>query len=122
MPSPYDRQFFQQQAQGSYRSAQIVLPLVFERLHPATVVDVGCGLGPWLKVAAELGASRVLGVDGDYVDRSMLMVAPSQFVPRDLTCPLNINERFDLAMSLEVAEHLPPPAAVTYVESLTQLS
>jgi hypothetical protein len=39
----------------------------------------------------------------------------------DLTQPLALNRRFDLVVSLEVAEHLPPEAAEVFVQSLTGL-
>jgi hypothetical protein len=40
----------------------------------------------------------------------------------DLNKPITVDERFDLAMSLEVAEHLEPASAVTFVNSLVGLS
>ena len=118
----YGREFFEQQAGGSYRSAQLVLPLVFEQFNPRSVVDVGCGLGSWLKAAAELGAERVLGIDGDYVDRSQLMIEQTAFLAHDLAKPLQVPDRFDLALSLEVAEHLPIDAAGNHLDMLAQLS
>ena len=41
--------------------------------------------------------------------------------PLNLQNPFQINRRFDLVMTLEVAEHLPDTAAANFVESLTQL-
>src|SRR5690606_34222821 len=37
----------------------------------------------------------------------------------DLTKKLELNKKYDMAISLEVAEHLPESAADTFVESLT---
>jgi hypothetical protein len=42
-------------------------------------------------------------------------------MPFDLTRPLRLERQFDLVVSLEVAEHLPPECAATFVESLTRL-
>ena len=61
-----------------------------------------------------------MGVDGDYVDRSALVMSSDKFLPFDLTQPLSLGRRFDIVSSLEVAEHLPPSAAETFVTSLTQ--
>jgi SAM-dependent methyltransferase len=91
-----------------------------ELLEPASVVDLGCGLGTWLSVFAELGVEDVLGIDGEYVDRSALAIPADRFLARDLTRPLELPRTFDLAVSLEVAEHLPPDAAQTLVDSLTR--
>ena len=40
----------------------------------------------------------------------------------DLAQPLQIDRRFDLALSLEVAEHLPPECGSEFVQTLTDLS
>jgi SAM-dependent methyltransferase len=106
---------------GARRSAEVIVPLVL-RLWPArSVIDVGCGLGAWLAVFREHGVEDVLGVDGDYVDRAALAIPPGRFAAVDLEQPLALGRTFDLVASLEVAEHLPPGRAATFVESLTRL-
>jgi len=40
----------------------------------------------------------------------------------DLASPPPVNRRFDLALSVEVAEHLPEVAATSFVTSLTRLA
>ena len=45
---PYDKRFYQSQQDGSLRSAEIILPLVDDLIHPSNVLDVGCGVGTWL--------------------------------------------------------------------------
>jgi SAM-dependent methyltransferase len=100
----------------------VIVPLVYELVKPASVVDIGCGNGAWLAEFARLGATRVLGVDGDYVDRGSLRIDPSQFVATDLSEPWGVQDRFDLAICLEVAEHLPESAAPPFVAGLTALA
>ena len=48
------------------------------------------------------------------------MIAREKFLGTDLTQPINLNRRFDLVVSLEVAEHLPSEAAANFVETLTK--
>jgi SAM-dependent methyltransferase len=124
----YNAAFFAAQSCGSLQSARLLLPEVFACLEPKRVIDIGCGVAAWLRVAADLGASDVLGVDGGYVDRSMLMVDPANFVAADLAVERlrdilrgRAEERFDLVMCLEVAEHLPYERAPSLVEDLTEL-
>jgi hypothetical protein len=61
------------------------------------------------------GVDDVLGLDGDYVDRATLHVAPDEFQAVDLLEPPALGRPFDLAVSLEVAEHLPAAAAPAFV-------
>lgn len=118
----YDSAFYNSQTEGSLNSAKQVLPLVQEWTHPNSVVDVGCGTGAWLSVWQELGIRDYLGIDGQYVERHQLLIPPETFLAKNLVEPFRLNRKFDLAMSLEVAEHLPPTSADSFVESLLQLS
>ena len=106
----------------SLRSAGRVVPRVMELVRPARVIDVGCGRGGWLSVFLEHGVAEVLGVDGDWVDPAGLHIPKERFQNRDLRQPLEIAGVFDLAVSLEVAEHLPPARADGFVEALTRLA
>lgn len=116
---PYDAAYYADLAAGARRSAEQVLPLVFRAAAPASVVDFGCGSGEWLAVAARLGV-EIIGVDGPWVAEETLEIAPERFVAADLARPVELGRRFDLALCLEVAEHLPPDAAPTLVKTLTR--
>ncbi len=117
-----DRLFFEQRDQQSRHSAQVVVPIVMQMLAPRSVVDLGCGVGTWLSVFREQGVERVLGVEAGEVDLSLLRIKADEFQRADLTQPFHHDQRFDLAMSLEVAEHLPESSAKTFVQSLVKLS
>jgi SAM-dependent methyltransferase len=107
---------------GARRSAMEVLPILFDLLPVRSMVDVGSGVGTWLSVARELGIEDVLGVDGPYVSPELLQIPVANFHPHDLTTPLTLPRRFDVALSLEVGEHLPAAASHVYVASLTTLA
>jgi SAM-dependent methyltransferase len=109
----YDADWYGWQAGGSAASAAVVAPLLNRLLHPITVLDVGCGVGTW---AAQWPQS--VGVDGDYVPRRQLRIPADRFLPRDLTKPLDLGRRFDMALCLEVGEHLRARHAKTLVASL----
>jgi SAM-dependent methyltransferase len=89
-----------------------------ELVNPKSVLDIGCGTGTWLKIFGDLGVNDYLGVDGDYVDRSLLKIPHDKFYPYDLSKKLNLGRKFDLIVSLEVAEHLPKSAADLFVDTL----
>jgi SAM-dependent methyltransferase len=99
-----------------------VIPALFELVRPASVVDVGCGIGEWLAEFAAAGVTDLLGIDGPHVDRGKLLIEPERFSARDLAEPLEVGRRFDLAISLEVAEHLPEACAESFVASLVSLA
>lgn len=121
--NPYTQQYFASVVDDASRSsAAALVPALVELCSPRSVVDVGCGRGTWLAQVRELGITDVAGIDGDYVDRSALRIPAEQFLGRDLTQPLKLGRTFDLAMCLEVAEHLPPESADTLVSSLAALA
>jgi SAM-dependent methyltransferase len=119
---PYTNDYYAALREGARRSARVVAPLVLGLAGPHSVVDVGCGQGAWLAVFRELGVEDVLGVDGDHVDRTRLEIPGERFLASDLTRPLRLGRTFDLAASLEVAEHLPAACAEEFVESLSWLA
>lgn len=103
-------------------AAEQVLPVLFEIYTPSTIIDVGCGLGNWIEVAKKISKADVIGVDGNYVNRSLLKIEENEFVEKDLTKPFDLDKKFDLAICLEVAEHLPETSAEGFVKSLTNHS
>ena len=119
--APYSQEFFSSLRDGALRSATEIVPIVLDLAQPSSVIDVGCGTGTWLAIFAGHGISDFLGVDGDYVDRGLLEIPADKFLPIDLRHPLVLERQFDLVVSLEVAEHLPPSAADMFVESLARL-
>lgn len=118
----YDRAFYEMQMAGSARTAHVVIPILLESVHVSSVCDVGCGVGTWLNAFREFGISDLLGIDGGYVDRSLLQIPQSQFAPKDISKPFRIKRKFDVTVCLEVAEHLLPSRADSFVEDLTLLS
>jgi SAM-dependent methyltransferase len=122
----YPETFFDQQENGSWNSAQIVLGELWQIVQPTSVVDIGCGLGQWLKAASDLGASHIFGVDGDYIRRDRLRIDESSFRSCDLevqSCRVVVPEgrSFDLTISLEVAEHLSKSRAASFIDDLCSL-
>ena len=114
----YDAQFQEYTLAMSKRSAEVVIPILYEALRPTSVLDLGCGRGAWLRVWSEQGAGDVVGVDGDYVQPGDLVVEPVAFRASDLGERVDLGRRFDLVESLEVAEHLPERRAPGFVADL----
>ncbi|MFC4261261.1 class I SAM-dependent methyltransferase [Ferruginibacter yonginensis] len=102
------------------QAAEVVVPIMMQLFQPQSVLDVGCGIGTWLKVFKHHGVDHITGIDGDYVNRTQLFenITTDTFIAADLTQPFAIGKQFDLAICLEVAEHLPPAAAADFVKSI----
>lgn len=80
-------------------------------------------MGTWLAAAQHLGVGDVRGLDGAYAVDAGLRIGGDLFTPTDLARPLPPpDRRFDLAMSLEVAEHLPASRSESFVTDLCALA
>jgi SAM-dependent methyltransferase len=98
-----------------------VAPLLIELYGPRSVADVGCGQGAWLAAFRSAGVEDILGVDGPQALEAGLLIPRELFVGHDLERPFEAERTFDLVISLEVAEHLDPAAARTFVSTLVGL-
>ena len=118
----YDKSFYEEQCLGSRCSARTVVPWLLKHFPVKSIVDLGCGLGTWLAEFKVCGVEDICGFDGDYVPREYLQIPEADFHPADLCTGPFPARRFDLAMSLEAAEHLPPEKAEGFVQTLTGLA
>jgi SAM-dependent methyltransferase len=118
----YDKRFFSEWQPSSFDSAEEIVPVLISYLNPQSVVDVGCGIGTWLKAFNAKGVVDYLGIDGNWVEESMLVIPPDRFKSMDLTNPPPLGRQFSLAVSVEVAEHLPPEQGEPFVRFLTSLA
>lgn len=121
----YTHDFYKFIGTSAESSARVMAPMILEKFQARSIVDIGSGNGVWLSVFEELGVKDVLGMDGDYVLEADLKIAPEKFKPVDLsslTKPPAIGRKFDLAISLEVGEHLPKETAPRFVDFITSLA
>lgn len=70
----------------------------------------------------EAGVNEIRGYDGNWLDKKVLRIPHECFTAIELADGVNVDRKYDLAMSLEVAEHLPAESADLFVESLTKAS
>lgn len=119
----YNPYFYEEMKDGSLGSARVVVPLVMEFTNqPKSVIDIGCGTGNWLKAFQENGVAEVTGIDGDWVKDDMLVIPKERFVAKNIEQQFSFTGKADLAMSLEVAEHVPAKFAPELVRVLTSIA
>jgi len=92
---------------------------VTEILSPSSVIDFGSGTGAWLAAFRAAGVETILGLEGGTPDSTQLRIDQSAIRHANFEESIDVGRRFDLAMSVEVAEHLPDSAAARFVESMT---
>jgi Methyltransferase domain len=120
--TPYDSRFFAALSAGSASSAAQILPEVVRLIAPKSAVELGSGTGEWLGELRKLGVTDVMGVDGGWVDPAALKIPIDQFTPFDLRNKFVMDRTFDLAISVETAEHLPPERGEGFVADLVALA
>lgn len=116
---PYTSEFYHELDDTAGPSAAVIIPLILDVMSVNSVVDIGCGNGGWLSKFKANGIDTIKGIDGNWIDESLLNISTEDFSRADLSQPLNIDGAFDLSMSLEVAEHLPTERAEGFVKTLT---
>lgn len=122
MKTSYSKEFYDEMEDTNLASARVVVPIVINLVNPKSVVDVGCGVGLWLKVFSENGINEVTGIDGEWVDKKRLAIPETSFIRKNLEETTTIDKRADLVMCLEVAEHLDASKASQLVNSLAHIA
>jgi SAM-dependent methyltransferase len=118
----YDREFFNFLKITSVESARHIIPICLDLINPKKVIDVGCGRGSFLKIFADNGVEFIYGIDGEWVNEADLDIPLKFFRYVNLEKEIQIYDKFDLVICLEVAEHLTPGRASSFVDDLCRLS
>lgn len=105
----YDEEFYKINAKESYLSACYVIDILKKYYMPQSVIDLGCGVGTWLKAWQEQGVSDILGIDANQMQNDKLYIKRENIKIIDFeTSSFDIDKKYDLAQSLECLEHISP--------------
>lgn len=118
MQKKYTQKFYDKYFEGSYSSAKEVINFISTFTQPKTIIDFGCGAGTWLMASKEILSSKILGIDQHKYSDIRMLIEEEEYISLDLTNPIQIEQKFDLAISVEVAEHLDEKYADVFVETL----
>lgn len=121
MADEYTRQFFINNIDCTVPSVKPIVTSIMENYEPQSVIDFGCATGIFLREFKAQGVTDILGLDL-YPPDDLLQIPKENFMRFDVTKPLFPNRRFDVAICLEVAEHIPRESSMQLVTSLSMLS
>ena len=71
---------------------------------PASLLDVGCGTGTWLRAALDSGLTDVLGIDGVNIPSDQLLIAGEYFRCLNIAKPIDLGRRFAAVTCLEAGQ------------------
>jgi len=114
----YTSEFYDDLSSTSLPSAKKIVPFILDLWPSKSVLDIGCGNGSWLSTFRSCGVDHIKGIDGPWVKPDQLLIPSENFKVMALDKEINVQEQFDISMSLEVAEHLPAERASSFVASL----
>ena len=102
------------------KSPKEIVPEIIRLLRPKSVVDIGCGLGTFLYCFKQEGVNDVLGIDGPWANKDLIHqhLSEDEFLEKNLEKEFDLGRKFDLAISLEVAEHISEKHADTFISNL----
>lgn len=118
----YTKRFFAHRGDHSWR-APIVCSTIVETIpNVKRIIDCGCGDGDLVNEFLNMGLDAY-GIEGTFNCEEVLKMPLQKLIVADLRLPLHsrIGE-YDVALSLEVAEHIEEEFADTYVSNLCRLS
>lgn len=121
----YNENFHKDRDTVTRKTANIVLNILKDIYNPSSLIDLGGGIGVWVSEFISVNGNESVDAvcyDGDYISEDMLVIQKDNFVKCNLEERINVQKKYDLAMSLEVAEHLSKERAKSFVNDLTNMS
>jgi SAM-dependent methyltransferase len=117
----YDTQYYAYVDECMAKSAAVMADTIVGHFAPASVVDVGCGSGMLLLMLKNRGI-RATGLEYSEAGLAICRSRGLDVRPFDIESAHPFTERAELAISTEVAEHLPASVADRYVDLLCGIS
>lgn len=119
--------YYEEITEGSIRSAREVYKALARYPQTKTInsiIDVSGGAGGWWKGIREAGYKGVYHMTDWKVPKHKLLLAPEDYHEYDLTSGLQFpfSGKYDMAICMEVAEHIPAQYAKGLVQLLCNLS
>jgi SAM-dependent methyltransferase len=116
----YDAEYYVEAEEHARKASATIAASIMTDLKPHSVIDVGCGTGALLEALRDYGC-QVFGLE--YAEGGLEFCRSRQLDVRKFDLERDTFDSgrvFDVAISTEVAEHLPERCADRYVDLLTK--
>jgi len=116
---PYDKNFYDRNLFFQKSLSEKITPFIIKTIKPTSIIDFGCGCGYFLKSLVDEGSvtdDNFKGLNFNKPDN--LKIDEECFNQFNFSDSYVSEIKYDLVISLEVAEHLIEKSADIFVESL----
>lgn len=119
----YNREYYQEINTSEGPQAQRLFEILNKLYQPKQIIDVGCATGLYMKPFIDAGI-KATGIDyaPDSIDDSIRQVPKKLIKIADITKDRYKSKKADLAICLEVLEHIPEEGADKSVDYLVSTS
>jgi hypothetical protein len=116
----YNREFYEGLNRNNGQSAMYLAEYLSKRLNFSSVIDIGCGNGDLLNSFLNLGIKTLKGIEGNgnflnHSDQFDISI-------ENLESQIHFQKKYDVAICLEVAEHIDAIFADNLISTLTNAS
>jgi hypothetical protein len=125
MPKPnvkYSHDFYSDMKKASADSYSFLATWIFNYCSPKSAIDWGAGTGELLMALQISHNVRVRALEGHWIKELPTSLPKIYYEFRDLRFPFKLEEKFDVAICLEVAEHLEDEYAQTLIDGICNSS
>lgn len=115
----YDERFFRIHTESNFSWEEDASKSLINSLKLESILDLGCGVGRWIKAANDKGITDVYGIEYCH-DRAKKYIYESileKTCKGDVSIELNLSRKFDCVISVEVAEHILPQNSEIFVKN-----
>lgn len=120
--SLYDEKFFNNNDIDGAKMADWFVQVLNDTFHFNSLIDIGCGTGQYLRACLKKGISDIMGIEGSKSALNNLLVDKGLVIIHDLRMDYVFKRKWNIAISIEVAEHIDEPYSDNYINNLTNSS
>ena len=117
----YNKNFHSEIKEES-ETAQNIILYIYNRLKPTSVICFECENEIWLNSLKKMGCNDVVSINSCYFHKLKQPFEEDNFIYADLTKPIILEKKYDLAISLKITKDIFNDHLEEYLQNLTRAS